>query len=348
MNETVSKIGEFGLIDRIDRLIEREGVGGRGVSVSIGDDTAAFRSRPGFDVLVTCDAMVEGKHYLPKHTTFFNIGRRAMAINISDIGAMGGMVLYALVSLGLRPDAAVREIESLYRGFLAELNPLGAAIIGGNITSVDERMFVDVTLIGEVEEERAVKRSGARPGDTILVTGSPGKSAAGLHLLLSAARPETLYDHPLVHVYLVPSHRAPEGRAAAVTGAVTAMIDISDGLLGDLGHICTESGCRALIYQEKLPVSDLLREAGRGLGRDPYDWVLGDSDDYELLITCRPGDERRLRESLDPFSGLKVSEIGRMIEGSPSIILAQPDGTQRPAGPSGWDHFKPKPSDSHE
>ncbi len=340
MNETIAQVGEFGLIDRIDSLVEREGVGGRGVTLSIGDDTAAFRSRPGFDVLVTCDAMVEGKHYLPKHTTSFNIGRRAMAINISDIGAMGGMVLYALVSLGLRSNTAVKDIEALYRGFLAELNPLGAAIIGGNITSIDERMFVDVTLIGEVEEGRAVKRSGARPGDTILVTGSPGKSAAGLHLLLSAARPETLYDHALVQAYLAPSHRAREGRSAALTGGLTAMIDISDGLLGDLGHICTESGCGALIYQEKLPVSDPLREAGRGLERDPYDWILGDSDDYELLITCRPGDVRRVRAGLDPFGGLKVSEIGRMIEGHPSIVLAQPDGTERPAGPSGWDHFK--------
>ena len=167
MNETLAQIGEFGLIDRIDSLIEKEGVAGRGVTLSIGDDTAAFRSRPGFDVLVTCDATVEGKHYLPKHTTFFNIGRRAMAINISDIGAMGGMVLYALVSLGLRPDTAVKDIEALYQGFLAELNPLGGAIIGGNITSTDERMFIDVTLIGEVEVGRAVKRAGARPGDTI-------------------------------------------------------------------------------------------------------------------------------------------------------------------------------------
>jgi thiamine-monophosphate kinase len=340
MNETLAEVGEFGLIDRIDTVIGREGVGGRGVTLPIGDDTAAFRSRPGFDVLVTCDAMVEGKHYLPEHTTPFKIGQRAMAINISDIGAMGGGVLYALVSLGLRPDTAVKDIEALYRGFLSELNPLGATIIGGNITSIEGRMFVDVTLIGEVEEGRAVKRSGARPGDTILVTGSPGKSAAGLHLLLNAARPETLYDHPLVQVYLVPSHRAREGRSAAVTGALTAMIDISDGLLGDLGHICTESGCGALIYQERLPLSGLLREAGRELGHDPYDWVLGDSDDYELLITCGPGDERRVRRGLDPFSDLKVSEIGRMIEGGPSITMVAPDGTERPAGPSGWDHFK--------
>jgi len=340
MKETLAEIGEFGLIDRIDTLIKKEGLGGRGVTLSLGDDTAAFRSRPGFEVLVTCDAMVEGKHYLPEHSTPFNIGRRAMAINISDIGAMGGMVLYALVSLGLRPDTAVKDIGALYRGFLAELNPLGATIIGGNITSVDERMFIDVTLIGEVEEGRAVKRSGARPGDTILATGSPGKSAAGLHLLLSAERPETMYDHPLVQVYLVPSHRAQEGRSAALSGALTAMIDISDGLLGDLGHICTESGCGALIYQEKLPLSGPLREAARGLGRDPYEWVLGDSDDYELLITCGPGDEGRVRAGLEPFSDLKLSEIGRMIEGSPSITVVSPDGTERPAGPSGWDHFK--------
>lgn len=340
MHETLAEIGEFGLIDRIDRLIQTEGLGGRDVTVAIGDDTAAFRPRPGFEVLVTCDAMVEGRHYLSAHTTFFNMGRRAMAINISDIGAMGGVVLYALVSLGLRPDTAVEGIEALYRGFLAELNPLGGAIIGGNITSTDERMFIDVTLIGEVEAGQAVRRSGARPGDTLMVTGSPGKSAAGLHLLLGGARPETFRDHPLVQVYLVPRHRAREGRSAALTGALTAMIDVSDGLLGDLGHLCTQSGCGALIYQEKLPVSDAVREAGLKLARDPYDWVLGASDDYELLITCRPGDEGRVRSALEPFSGLEVSGIGRMIEGGPSITLVQRDGTERPAGPSGWDHFR--------
>jgi thiamine-monophosphate kinase len=346
MDETLAEIGEFGLIERIYTLIEREGVRGRDTTLGIGDDTAAFRPHSGFEVLVTCDAMVEGKHYLSSHMTSFNIGRRAMAINISDIGAMGGMVLYALVSLGLRPDTAAKEIENLYRGFLAELNPLGAAIIGGNITSIDDRMFIDVTLIGEVEGGRAVKRSGAGPGDTILVTGAPGKSAAGLELLLSGVRSETPYNHPLVDAYMVPSHRAREGRTAALTGVLTAMIDISDGLLGDLGHLCSESGCGALIYKEKLPVSDPVREAGRTLGRDPYDWVLGSSDDYELLITCKPGDEGRVRVGLEPFSRLKVSEIGRMTEGSPSIVLAHPDGTVRPVGPSGWDHFKPKPSDA--
>ena len=150
-------------------------------------------------------------------------------------------------------------------------------------------MFIDITLIGEVEQGKGVRRSGARPGDAILVTGYPGQSAAGLQLLLHGPDDPELLDHPLVRVYNTPSHRAQLGEAIARTGCATAMIDTSDGFLGDLGHICEESKVGAELFKEKIPVSEDLREAARVLGRDPYDFFLGESDDYELVITCRPG-----------------------------------------------------------
>jgi hypothetical protein len=138
------------------------------------------------------------------------------------------------------------------------LNPFGASIIGGNLTKSGDGIFIDITLIGEVEEGRAVRRSGATPGDVILVTGYPGQSAAGLQLLLQSLASE---DHPLVKAYNNPSHRAREGRAVALTACATAMIDTSDGFLGDLGHICEESRVGAILKQDKFPVSDELREA---------------------------------------------------------------------------------------
>ena len=134
MPERVSDIGEFGLIRRINDLLKKDGVGSERVTIGIGDDTASFLPRPGYELLVTCDCMVEGRHYLPKYIQPQDLGRRAMALNISDIGAMGGRPLYALISLGLKGETLVQEIEEIYRGFLAELNPFGASIIGGNLT----------------------------------------------------------------------------------------------------------------------------------------------------------------------------------------------------------------------
>ena len=218
MPERVGDIGEFGLIRRISNLLNREGIRSERVTLGIGDDTASFLPRPGYEILVTCDCMVEGRHYLPKYIRPFDVGRRAMALNISDIGAMGGKPLYALISLGLKAEVFVQDVEEMYRGFLLELNPFGASIIGGNLTKSGDGMFIDITLIGEVEQGKGVRRSGARPGDAILVTGYPGQAAAGLQLLLLEPDDPKLIDHPLVKIFNTPSHRARLGEAIGRAG----------------------------------------------------------------------------------------------------------------------------------
>ncbi|MBW1804709.1 MAG: thiamine-phosphate kinase, partial [Deltaproteobacteria bacterium] len=134
MTETLSDIGEFGLIARIDDLLRKEGIQTPGMTMGIGDDAASFLPRAGYELVVTCDSVVEGRHYLPDRTTSLDLGRRAMALNISDIGAVGGKPLYALVSLGLKGDTPVANVEDMYRGFIAELNPFEASVIGGNLT----------------------------------------------------------------------------------------------------------------------------------------------------------------------------------------------------------------------
>jgi len=161
-----------------------------------------------------------------------------MTVNISDIGAMGGHPLYALISLGLNPDQLIRDVLEIYRGFLLELNPFSASIIGGNLTRSGNGSFIDITLIGEVEQGKSLRRSGARAGDVILVTGFPGQAAAGLKLLLRSPNDPDLRKHLLVQIYNVPSHRARLGAAIGGAGLASAMIDTSDGFLGDLGHIC--------------------------------------------------------------------------------------------------------------
>lgn len=337
MLETLKDIGEFGLIARIDALLKREGVQAPGVSLGIGDDTASFKARPGYEVLVTCDCVVEGRHFLSRHISAMDLGRRSMMLNISDIGAMGGHPLYALISLGLKNETLVKDIENLYRGFLFELNPFSASIIGGNLTKSGDGIFIDITLIGEVEEGRAVRRSGARPGDVILVTGYPGQSAAGLQLLLQSLASE---DHPLVRAYNKPSHRAPEGRAVALTGCATAMIDTSDGFLGDLGHICEESKVGALLVQEKFPISDKLREAAKILKKEPRDFFLGDSDDYQLIITCGAQDVERIRTSIALTYEGPVTQVGEVTAPETGLRLLLTDGSEQRLSAKGWDHFR--------
>ena len=339
MTETVADIGEFGLIDRIHDLIRKEGVQTSGLTLGIGDDAASFLPRAGYEVLVTCDCMVEGRHYLPHHITPLELGRRAMVMNISDIGAVGGHPLYALVSLGLRSETKVSYVEAMYRGFVAELNPFEASIIGGNLTKSGDGVFIDITLIGEVECGKSVLRSTANVGDAILVTGYPGQAAAGLQLLLQAQRNGNLPDNPLVSVYNTPSHRAREGEAIAKSGYATAMIDTSDGFIGDLGHICEESGVGATLVQEKLPISEILRLAALELGQDPYDLILKDSDDYELIITCSPDHVDQIRAAVATLSDAPVAEVGWITNMAQEIKLILPDGTQNEIKPAGWDHF---------
>ena len=338
--ETLMQIGEFGLIHRIRDLVEREGVKAPSVTVGIGDDTASFVPHEGKELLVTCDSMVEGRHFLPQHITPLDLGRRAMALNISDIGAMGGCPLYALVSLGLKADTHVSYIEEMFRGFVAELNPFNASIIGGNLTRSGNGIFIDITLIGEVESGRKVRRSTARTGDVVLVTGYPGESAAGLLLLLRSQLEVDLKAHPLIKAYNRPSHRAKEGEAVGKTGWATAMIDTSDGFLGDLGHICEESRVGARLSYERFPVSDRLRSGAHILGKEPQEFFMGESDDYELIITCHRDHVEEIKSAIGHLFSGPVTEVGAITDIQEGLQLVLPDGTEQQLTPSGWDHFR--------
>ena len=337
MTQTVGDIGEFELIEHIEQLIAEKGAKLADSTPGVGDDAASFQPRQGYDLLVTCDSIIEGRHYLSEYFTPFEIGKRAMVMNISDIGAMGGKPLYALISLGLRQKTPVTHVEDIYKGFMEELNPFNASIIGGNITRVNHSTMIDITLIGEVERSRKLLRSTARVGDAIMVTGYPGQAAAGLQMLMNNENRIQLRNHPLVDAYIRPVHRAAEGCSLASNGKVNAMIDISDGFLGDLGHICERSRVGAEINLENFPVSESMRDISLLLNKEIYDIVLGNSDDYELIFTCSPEDVEMLRSVI---SDIPAHEVGRITSASEGIKIILEDGTSQKIKPSGWNHFK--------
>lgn len=332
---TIEDVGEFGLIQVIRAIAPSSP---HGLVLGIGDDTAAFRPTPGMLTLATCDIQVEGRHFLRDRTTAYQLGRRAAAINLSDIAAMGGEPRYALVSLALDQAIEVSWVEDLYRGLKDEMAQVGAGVIGGNLSAIAGPTVIDITLIGEVAEHEMVRRSGAHAGDVVLVTGSLGSSAAGLLALergLDIARPDVAQA---VSAHLTPTPRVREGRTIGRSGKATAMIDVSDGLAGDLGHICEASGLGARLIANNLPLAQETRTLATELGKDAVALALHGGEDFELCFTCRAEDAGTLIATIKQNTGTDVRVVGTMMA-SPGLILTLPDGREGPLTKGGWDHF---------
>ncbi len=339
-------VGEFGLIARlralIDAALQDSGVASSPfITIGIGDDAASLRPNSGREILVTCDIQIAGRHFLPEWTPPRKVGERCIAVNASDIGAMGGIPRAAMVSLGLGPEVSVEDVEEIYRGMCSRLLGLGSQLIGGNVSAMPSGLFVDVTMLGEVEEGRAVRRNTAREGDLVWVTGAPGSAAAGLALLRSSAGTPLPADLvPLVEAYLSPQARAFEGRALGSSGAVSAMIDVSDGLIGDLAHLVEGRGLDVLLREEALPVGEGLKAAGAALGRPPESFPLEPSDDYELIFTTAPEEAENALAALRGASDVAAWPVGEIAAGTGRVLIEDLQGKRRTTVGRGWDHFQ--------
>ncbi|HXV36063.1 MAG TPA: thiamine-phosphate kinase, partial [Myxococcota bacterium] len=268
-------LGEFGLIARIERAARAAGaVRSRGVVLGIGDDAAILRARPGEDWVVTTDAMVEGVHFRWETQSAHCIGRRALVANLSDLAAMGARPLGFALALALPPGLALRRIDGLIAGMLAEAVRHRCPLIGGNVTRARQTSLT-IAAQGAVERGRALTRSGARAGDRIFVTGALGASA--LELARSRAG--------LGRIRSVPTPRLRAGRALASLPGVGACIDVSDGLLADLAHLLERSGCSARLDVERVPRPPRFDAACHRLGLDPVELASRGGEDYELLFT---------------------------------------------------------------
>jgi len=336
----VFELGEFGLIDRLKRHL---GPAGPDVIVGIGDDTAVLRDTGDAYLLATCDTQIEGVHFVPESITPYQLGRRAAAVNISDIAAMGGAPTFLLISLCLPSRTPVDYVDALYSGLQEETQRAGAAIVGGNMARLSERVLIDVFLLGRTVKDRLLLRSGAKEGDLILVTGYLGNARAGLELV---RRPEVVVEpavrREVMDALLTPRPRLVEGQTLAATGRVSAAIDVSDGALSDLGHVCRASKVGARIWTDSIPVSESTRTVAALTGHDPLHFALQGGEDYELLVTVPEKHASQVMDAVIGATGLPLTVMGRIGPARDGVQVVGPWGKEDVVLPSGgWNHFAP-------
>ena len=319
------ELGEFGLIARIERLARGAArAAGARVALGIGDDAALLRVRPGEELVLTTDAAVEGVHFRLGVEPPARIGRRAMVANLSDLAAMGARPIGFALAFAAPPSLEARVALALARGAAREGAAHGCPLVGGNVTRARE-VSLAFAVLGVVARGRALRRSAARPGDRVLVTGTLGAAALDR---LRAARGGGAPRHR-------PRARLAAGAALARTPGVGACIDVSDGLAADLAHLAAASGVRARLDAAAVPVPDGFAAACRRLGLDPAALALAGGEDFELVFTLRPGGPSPAR--LARRLGVPVREIGR-IEPGRGLAL-DPPGALGGLRRRGWTHF---------
>jgi len=304
----VSDLGEFGLIEHLKAKFSL---------AEVGDDTACVKLADG-KMLLTCDTLLEGRHFLPFYP-LSAVGWKAVSATVSDIIANGGKPIYLLVSL-LLPDVELKKVEELYEGMTKACEFYKTKIVGGNVVKA-EKLGLDLFAMGQTE--RFVGRSSAKAGDGVFVSGTLGDSLAGLELLLMERKNYEDFELRLIERHLRPTARIDYLRH--ISKYANASMDISDGLASDIRHMAKRSGLRFNIFREKLPLSKELYEFAKKHGKDPYAYALKGGEDYQLLFTHPP-------EKINPF--LDMTQIGYVQEGEGVLV------DDKPLEEYGFDHFR--------
>jgi thiamine-monophosphate kinase len=339
-NRTVSDIGEHALISRITARLATPSW----VLVGPGDDAAVIRPERGALDVLTTDAQVEGIHFDPRFVPPDAIGHRALAVNISDLAAMGAAPRAALLSLVLPDQLEVAVVDGIVDGLLRVAERHRVAIIGGNITrsprlgseQAPGPLMIDVTAIGSVKPRRILTRSGARPGDEVFVTGTIGGAAVGLQSLRTRANSNDPNDSN-EQKYLRPEPRVRAGLLLGRNRAASACIDLSDGLADGLGQIAAASGVGIIVDETAIPLADGVSEFYESRGTDPLCAALAGGDDYELLFTARPAWRGRLKAVLSQAGDLPITKIGVVTSDTRLIVRSTAGDRDLPAG---FEHFR--------
>ena len=338
-------IHEFDLIRALHR---RHGRRTPSVIQGIGDDAAIVTSRAGQWMVLTTDLLTEGVHFDLRTATMADIGFRAATANLSDIAAMGATPQYVLVALAIPRTGTSHNVHQLYRGMMAACRPHRVELIGGDTSASSSGWFLSLTLIGMVPPRKVLFRNGARIGDLLYITGTIGDALAGLRLLneppprakhypLSAAL-STRHRQFLIGRHLRPTARVTEGQWLSTHRFATSAIDISDGLSGDLHHICEESHVGAALDLSALPLSTACRAYAASRKLDPVDLALTGGEDYELLVTVPPRQRPRLeRTALE--RGFSLTCIGKIHPLRFGIQALSPHGRPHPLANRSYEHF---------
>ena len=328
-------IGEHGII----RLIQQKGPAKLPsyVKRGIGDDCAVLNTTSEKTLLVTTDTLIEGIHFTAKTLPPEALGWKALAVNISDIAAMGGTPRTAFLSIGIKPETEVSFIESFMAGFQALAGQANIVLAGGDTVESPSSAVITVTLLGDSLSDHLVYRSGANIGDDVWVTASLGNAAAGLFLLLNTEPSQRSGYEALVAAHQKPNPRHETGKALGKSGLAHAMIDISDGIAKDLGHICEESGTGALLRAASIPMSEELGRLAPGVSQDPLDWALHGGEDYELLFTASEVHQQEIISLTTKVSGSPAVKIGTITH-EDGIWLEGDEGRQ-PLKQRGYVHF---------
>jgi len=339
----LANLGEFGLISRISAAVGQS----IGVITGIGDDAAVTALSPGMQLLTSTDMLLEDVHFRRSWHDPYHLGRKSLAVSISDIAAMGAIPRWALLSLALPKECSLELVDEFTRGFLAMASEHDVALIGGDTCASKSGLVISVTIMAEQIPGLIIRRNGAQPGDDIWVTGTLGDAAMGLKLLERASAPlsqRTAESGALsgVEPYLLsrlldPQPRTEVGLALAESGLVNAMIDVSDGLLADFGHIAELSGVGGTIQLESLPTSPAFRSVAGSLPEFPHQLVLSGGEDYELAFTALPSSRKKIIEIMKRCS-LEAVRVG-IITSSPSVTVVRSDGSNQIMQSTGFTHF---------
>ncbi len=304
---------------------------------SIGDDSAVIKYNSNKYFLITTDALCENNHFSRKYFYPEEIGAKAMAVNISDICAMGGIPKHCLVTIGFHKREKQEFINRIYSSLISYSNNYGVDLIGGDTVSSNS-LFISVVLIGVVDKKNILYRNGAKPGDIIYVTGLLGDSGAGLDVLLKKGRKNLKsFEYFPVRKHLVPTPKYMEARILSDSKLVNSCIDISDGLVNDLINITNESVCGAEIYADMIPFSSSVTNVAKEFKKDPLDYALYGGEDYELLFTVSPKNNKRFIDYIKK-AGLNVFEIGKITR-KKELILVKQNKKTKPQLNKIYNHF---------
>ncbi len=326
------RLTEADIVRRIQQTVGRNNAAGP-VALSIGDDAAAFRPHANRLILISSDALVEGIHFNLAYCTPEDLGWKALAVNLSDIAAMGGKPLYVTTSIALPKNLPARFVVSLYRGLAKLARQHSVIVVGGDTCASIQHLFVDVTIVGEVEPKKMLTRHGARPGDLLFVTGELGGSALGLEQLTQRQRSRR---SALPRRHLRPQPRCFAGRFLADRRLASAMIDTSDGLSTDLHHLCEQSRVGAVLRAEDIPLPRVISSGQAQASRPLLDYALNGGEDYELLFTVPEYKKRLVPENIE---GVPIHEIGK-ITAETQVCWLRTGMNKQKILPGGFDHFR--------